>query len=90
MREFSFNPLFEKKLKKIQKTDKQLFSKIEKQLFLFQQNPKHISLKLHKLKGNLQNMWSIAIDRNYRMLFVDDEIGIYFIDIGTHDEVYKR
>lgn len=90
MRELSFNPLFKKKLKKIQKTDKQLFSKVKKQLSLFQENPKHISLKLHKLKGNLQNLWSIAIDRNYRMLFVDDEIGIYFVDIGTHDEVYKK
>jgi addiction module RelE/StbE family toxin len=90
MRELSFNPLFKKKLQKIQKTDRKLFNKVKKQLSLFQENPKHVSLKLHKLKGDLKNMWSIAIDRNYRMLFVDDEMGIYFVDLGTHDEVYKK
>jgi len=90
MRELSFNPLFKKKLQKIQKTDRKLFNKVKKQLSLFQENPKHVSLKLNKLKGDLKNMWSIAIDRNYRMLFVDDEMGIYFVDLGTHDEVYKK
>lgn len=90
MRELSFDPKFQKKLKKIRQIDKYLFSKVQKQLSLFQQNPKHVSLKLHKLKGNLQNVWSISIDRNYRMIFVNDELGIYFIDIGTHDEVYKK
>lgn len=90
MRQFTFSVEFHRKLRKIQKTDKQLFNKIQKQLFLFRENPKHISLKLHKLKGNLKNTWSISIDRNYRMLYVDEEFSIYFIDIGTHDEVYKK
>ena len=79
-----------KELKKIKTKDIKLAQKIEKQLVLFQQNHLHPSLRIHKLSGNLHNMWSISIDKNYRMLFFFDEDGAYFFDIGTHDKVYKR
>lgn len=78
-------------LVKIQKTDTRLAKRIEKQLALFATNPQHRSLRVHKLSGKLQNMWSISITKSIRMIYLlinDDEA--YFFDIGTHDEVYKK
>lgn len=84
------SPGLHKKLKRIKLKDKQLAQKIEKQLNLFRSNHLHPSLKVHKLSGNLKNMWSISIDKNYRILFFLDENGAYFFEIGTHDQVYKK
>lgn len=76
----------------ILKRDKtKVFKKIKLQLALFEANPKHPSLRTHKLKGNLKNRWSISITRNFRMIYLlEKEDQAYFIDIGTHDEVYKK
>lgn len=88
--DFQISSDLDKKLKKIKLKDRQLIKKIEKQLVLFQQNRLHPSLRVHKLIGNLDNIWSISIDKNNRMLFILDEKGIYFFDIGTHDQVYRK
>lgn len=90
MKDIEFSPDLLKKLKTISKKDKPLFTKVQKQLRLFQADPRHNSLRLHKLKGNLQNVWSISIDRNCRLLYTEDEDVIYLFDIGTHDQVYKK
>ncbi len=87
---FQISPDLEKKLQKIKVKDKQLTEKVQKQLELFQKNYFHPSLRIHKLSGNLENIWSIAIDKNYRMLFFLSGKEAYFFDIGTHDQVYKK
>lgn len=89
MKKITFSLSFQKKLRQLQKKDQKLFNKIKKQITLFKANPKHPSLHLHKLKGNLKNVWSISITINIRVLFVEDS-KYYFFDIGTHDQVYKK
>lgn len=79
-----------KKLKKIERKNKKLNLKIEKQLALFSKNSKHPSLRLHKLTGELQNLHSISITKSIRMIYVQRQNDAYFTDIGTHDEVYKK
>ena len=77
------------RLKKIKEKQPQLLKKIRKQLLLFEENPRHTSLRTHKLKGTLQNTWSITIEDNIRMLyFIKDEEAVFF-SIGSHDEVYR-
>jgi len=87
--DFRISPDLEKELKKIKTRNLHLLEQIQKQLTLFKQNHKHPSLRLHKLTGNLNNFWSISIDRKIRMLFVLDDEEAYFFDIGTHDDVYR-
>jgi len=89
MKDIEFSPSLLKKLQAVHHQDKPLFVKIQKQLKLFQIDSRHNSLRLHKLKGELKNVWSISIDRNHRLLYIEDEQSIYFFDMGTHDEVYK-
>lgn len=88
--DFEISPGLQKELKKIKSHDKKLTEKIIKQLELFQQNHFHPSLRVHKLTGNLDNIWSISIDRSIRMLYFFNEDCAYFFDIGTHDQVYKN
>lgn len=90
MRSFEFSPKLLEKLQILRRKDKKLFARIEKQLALCQKNPTHHSLRLHKLKGNLKNVWSISIDKNHRMLYIDEGDAVYFFSLGAHDEVYKK
>jgi len=85
-----FSPDFHKKLKAIRKRDNKLFKKIQKQLKLFRINPRHKSLRLHKVTREVKNVWSISIDMNIRMLYIDGDEEFYFFALGSHDEVYKR
>lgn len=89
MKGIKFSPDILIKLQKIKKRNPLLFDKIEKQLRIFKENPKHRSLRLHKLTREVKNVWSISIDRSIRMLYIDND-DIYFFEIGNHDEVYRK
>lgn len=86
-----FSPFIQKQIKNIFKKDKKLANRIEKQIALFEEDPKHPSLRTHKLSGSLQHMWSISITMNIRMVYIllDNQIAI-FVKMGTHDEVYRE
>ncbi|MBI2338614.1 hypothetical protein HYU95_05540 [Candidatus Daviesbacteria bacterium] len=82
-------------LKKIKQKDLKLAGRIEKQLTLFAQYPKHPSLRTHKLSGKVENRWSISITKSIRMAYLviqaenDRDPYAYFVAIGTHDQVYR-
>ncbi len=85
------SPLVQQKLLRLNNKDKKLILRIQKQIELFESNPTHPSLRTHKLTGNLSNRWSISINRSLRMVYVTIQKDVaYFIDVGTHDEVYKK
>lgn len=71
--------------------DRKLSNRIEKQIALFEENPKHPSLRIHKLSGSINNLWSISISMSIRMVYIllDDNTAL-FVKIGTHEEVYSR
>ncbi|MBI4036234.1 plasmid stabilization protein [Candidatus Daviesbacteria bacterium] len=80
----------QKELEVLSKKDLKLFKKVQKQLNLFADNPKHKSLRVHKLSGELENMRSISITKSIRMSYLQNGNEAYFFDIGTHDEVYRK
>jgi addiction module RelE/StbE family toxin len=82
------SPFVQKELVKIAKKDKKLLEKIEKQIVLFEENPKHPSLRVH---GELDDLWSIAITMSIRMVYIIiDENHVLFVKLGTHDQVYRK
>jgi addiction module RelE/StbE family toxin len=86
-----FSPDVEKRLKKLKIKNRKLYLQIEKQLLLLQQDHGHPSLRLHKLSGVLSKHWSISITDSIRMVYqIRDIDTFYFIDLGTHDQVYKK
>ena len=50
------------------------------------------SLKTHKLKGKLSELYSCSLDYQYRIIIsiviIDNKI--YLVDIGTHSQVYQK
>ena len=63
--------------------------KVKKAKKYFEQNPFHPSLRIHQLSGKMQGLWSISVDRQYRILFrILGEGDAFFISVGTHS-VYK-
>lgn len=77
-------------LEKIKKNNPQLTKRIEKQLAHFTTNPQHPSLRVHKLSGELENIWSISVSKGVRMTYLQSGDEAYFFDIGSHDEVYQK
>jgi len=78
---------FSRKLEKLIKKDSLIKKKLDGKLKLFVTNPRHPSLRLHKIETK-EDAWSISIDTKLRVLFIYRNYGILMVDIGSHDEVY--
>lgn len=81
---------FEKELRFLRKhPDLKVLYK--KTVTLLSQDPRHNSLRLHKLRGGKKELYSVSINMQYRitMEFYITEYEIVLIDIGTHDSVYR-
>lgn len=88
MRKIDFSNPFKKALKKvILKRPDAVFALIQK-LFLLSQDINHPSLKLHKLKGELNNYHAISVEYDLRIIFEITEDKIILINVGPHDDVY--
>jgi len=82
IKEIHHNKQFEDQF---QALPKRIQSKACKTERLFKENPFHPSLRLHKLKGKLAGLWSISIDKRYRIIFQPLENGVVlFISVGIH------
>ncbi len=86
-----FDSDFVDDLKKIRRSDPKLLKRVWEKLSFFEKNPKHLSLRLHKLSGSMTDVWSVSVNRKIRMIFYykSDDVA-YFVDIGSHDEVYRK
>ena len=91
MAEIIYTECYNKRAAKFIKKHPDLLSQYQKTLELLEMNPHHPSLRLHKLKGKLSELYSISINISYRIsidfIFEDDKI--IPIDVGSHDEIYS-
>ncbi len=81
---------YEKKLNVFKPKHPELKEKYAKTIKLLQADPWHPSLRLHKLKGNLSDLYSISLNMKYRILldFIIKDDQVILIDIGDHDGMY--
>ena len=79
-----------KKEKKFIKKHPDLVLQYEKTIELLEMNPYHPSLRMHKLTGKLNDLYSVYINITYRLSieFIMQDDKIIPVDIGTHEEVY--
>lgn len=77
-------------LKKLSVRNNSFRRQVVRKINLFIADRNHPSLRLHKLKGEFKNVWSISVNRSIRILVLIDGGETIFVDIGTHDEVYKK
>ena len=80
---------FKKSLKKIIIKKRDIVFAVIEKLLLLSKEPGHPSLKLHKLKGRLNEFYAVSIENNLRITLGIEGDLIRLLDIGTHDEVYN-
>ncbi len=82
-----YHPEFVERFNKLDAPWQKQAIKTEK---IFRINPLHPSLRLHPLKGALEGLWSVSVNRNVRIIFKRMENGdVVFLKIGKHD-IYRE
>lgn len=81
---------YDKKLIKFRKKHPELRSKYALVIELLALDPFSKSLAMHKLKGNLSDLYAVSLNFQYRitLLFEIKDDEIILINIGTHDQSY--
>lgn len=79
-----------RRAKRFIKRHPDLLGQYEKTLRLLELNPSHPSLRLHKLSGKLDDLYSVSINISYRITLelLIREDTIVPVNIGSHDQVY--
>ena len=80
---------YERTLASFLKRHPELTKSYSQTIKLLKVNPAHPSLRLHKLKGKLQQYSSVSINMKYRIMidFIIKDEKIILISIGSHDEL---
>ncbi len=68
--------------------DQKLIIQYEKRLNLFIEGRRGVPLNDHALEGDMQGRRAFSITGNIRVIYVELQEKIIFIDIGTHNQVY--
>lgn len=79
-------------IKKYKKANVRIRNRVDQQLQKFETNPNELGLRNHQLHGEWAGYKSIDITEDYRAIYKDvheeKETNAYFIDLGTHKELY--
>lgn len=65
-----------------------LKAKSDDRIKIFLDNPGDPILKNHNLKGNKTGLKSFSITGDIRIVYSQNNSTIYFLDIGSHNQVY--
>jgi len=85
----AFSPAFERSFRKRLKYNAKLQDKFWQKLECFIENPFEAQLKIHKLTGQLKDLWGFSVEFDVRVMFYFvDEFNVVLVDIGSHDDVY--
>lgn len=77
-------------VRRYQKLPISIQRKAEKQETLFRENPHHPSLHTEKLEPRGKQLWSLRVDRRYRIIFrFAAKNKVIFLNVGPHDWIYK-
>lgn len=79
-----------RRARKFLKKHPDLIGQYRKTLQLLELDPAHPSLRLHRLKGKLKDLYSVSINITYRITieFVIEGEAILLVNVGKHDQVY--
>lgn len=89
MRQLLTTPRFDRRLKLFLKRHPELTAVVHRVMTILVGDHYPVNLKLHKLGGILGGCLGASISYEYRIVFVLRADAICFIDIGTHDDVYR-
>jgi mRNA-degrading endonuclease YafQ of YafQ-DinJ toxin-antitoxin module len=83
---------YKRALKAFVKKHRDLTAAHARALRLLEVNPYDPSLKLHPLHGGHEGEWAVSITYSFRLTLtlVVIERQILLLDVGSHDDVYRR
>jgi mRNA-degrading endonuclease YafQ of YafQ-DinJ toxin-antitoxin module len=89
MREIFTTGRFDKRLTAFIHRHPELNAETRVAMELIARDPRASSLRTHRLKGALAECFASRLSREYRIVFIFDAVRVVFLDIGTHDDVYR-
>lgn len=89
MRQVLTTPRFERRLGFFVERHLELTDTVYRTMKLLASARHPASLKVHKLSGVLKDCFGASISYEYRIVFTLVSNTICFIDIGSHDAVYR-
>lgn len=76
-------------VKQLTKTDDILLDLVYEAIEKFKDTHNHKTLKVHKLKGSLKDVYAFSVSYKIRVLFFYPEKNVAeLIMLGSHDEAY--
>ena len=84
-----FHKRFVKNFDKRIKNNSNLLEKFNYRYELFIKDKSNSLLHAHRLTGLMKGKQSFSITGDIRVIFQEHEEKIEFLDIGTHNQVYK-
>lgn len=82
----SFKTAYKERIRSIQYLEKRFEARYD----LFAEDPTNVTLKDHPLSGILRGFRAFAITGDIRVIYYIYQEIVYFVDIGTHGQVYGR
>ncbi|OGM90753.1 hypothetical protein A2755_03085 [Candidatus Wolfebacteria bacterium RIFCSPHIGHO2_01_FULL_48_22] len=89
MRRLLTTPRFDRRLETFLKRHPELTATVHRAMTVLTGERYPANFRTHKLGGILKGCLGASISFEYRIVFVLSPGTICFIDIGTHDEVYR-
>lgn len=85
-----FTKDFKKAYQKRIQSNNNLVKRFDSRYDLFEYDPANPILKNHELAGKLQGHRAFSITGDVRVVYFVFKDTAYFIDIGTHNQVYGK
>lgn len=89
MRRVFFTSRFEKRLKIFHSRHPELSTAIEAAIKAIAKEPRSAQLQTHSLNGVLSDCFAARLSRDFRIVFAFEPGCVIFLDVGTHDDVYR-
>ncbi len=85
----TFHKHFVKNFDKRIKANSNLLEKFNSRYELFIRDKSNPLLRSHRLTGSMKGKQTFSINGNIRVIFQESQDSIEFLDIGSHNQVYK-
>lgn len=83
-----FTKDFKKAYRKRIQSNEKLVKRFKERYDLFENDPSNPVLKDHSLSGKMQGYRAFSITGDIRIVYYIFKDTAYFVDIGTHNQVY--
>jgi mRNA-degrading endonuclease YafQ of YafQ-DinJ toxin-antitoxin module len=89
MREIFTTSRFDKRLTAFVRRHPELYTHTRSLMEMIAKDPYASTLHTHRLNGDLADCFASRLSRDYRIVFVLARDRVTFVNIGTHDDVYR-